>query len=98
MQKINLVYEDDYDDVDILLVPDYVAEDIQKILQEFFDWVAIPENGFRFKIELNGEKVLSIDTSEVVWWLENHVIKEGESVEVLKQHTTFCPEYPRGDL
>ena len=70
MQKINVVYDGCLENVDILLVPDDVADDIERITQEFFNWLAVPENGDRFRTAvIDGRKFLSIGTDEFIWWL-----------------------------
>lgn len=99
MKEINLLYDDDVHDVDILLVPDHIADEIEKVMFEFNAWLCVPENRERFMIsDAKGNKVLGIDTKEFVWWLENVKLCKSESVFVLEQHTSFRPEYPTADF
>ena len=98
MEKINLVFDDEYDDVDILLVPKAIADNIDAVVNEFFSWTAIPENGQRFVAEAFGKTVLGIDTKEFIWWLNEIKISGDEKAQVLEEHTSYCPEYPRADF
>ena len=38
MKKINLIFEEDMTDVDILLVPDNIYTKIDELAQSFLDW------------------------------------------------------------
>lgn len=55
MKKINIAYDYQYDDiagkltvageVDIVCVPDYICENLEQKVQEFFDWTDTPDSG-----------------------------------------------------
>lgn len=94
MKAINLVFENDLSDVDILLVPDNVAENIDCIVMEFFRWLHEPENGKRFLAPYKDRMELAIGTEEFLWWLNNCVTTEKAKSTIYKQHTRFCPNYP----
>ena len=95
MKCINLVYGDDYEDVDILSVPDEIVENIDKIMWDFFDWTEVPENKQQLLVkDVKGNNVLGIDTEEFLYWLNNIKITDGPKAVVIKQHTSMCPEYP----
>ena len=95
MKHINIVYDDYFDDADILLVPDYVAEHIKSVVMQFNKWLVIPENHGPFLVSTeNGAFCLSIDTEEFLWWLNNILITDDSKAVVVKQHTSFNPEYP----
>jgi len=95
MKYINLVYEDDYEDADILLVPDEIADNIDNVMREYFRWIKIPENNVRFLVKVGeGKEVLSIDTEGFLWWLNNVKLREGTKAIIEKQHTMIwqgCP-------
>lgn len=99
MRPINVVYEECYDHVDIVSVPEDIANDIESVVQEFFCWLIVPENKKRFLIphEKWGE-VLLIGAREFVWWL-NHIKLSGEEkASILQEDTTFVEEYPTADF
>ena len=95
MRYINLVYEDDYEDADILLVPDEIADNIDTVMREFFRWIKLSENNFRFKVKIGeGKEVLSIDTEGFLWWLNNVKLQGEAKATIEKQHTMMWKGYP----
>lgn len=94
MKKINVVYFEQYSDADILLVQDQFAENVDKMLQEFFDYVAAPENRNRFLVPLNGRMVLGIGTKELIWWLNNVAFPNNEEASIVKRNTNYCKDIP----
>lgn len=99
MKRINLVYEREYFDVDIALVPDEVADNIDHAVRTFENWLSNPQNSEPFaRYTENGERYLATDTKEFIWWLNNICCPEGEQSVVLEQHVYYHPEYPRADF
>ena len=99
MKYINLVYEDDYEDADVLLVPDEIADNIDDVMLEFFGWVKFPENNSRFLVKVGeGKKVLSIDTEEFLWWLNNVKLYGGTKATIEKQHTMMWQGCPNAEF
>ena len=98
MRGINLLFDEDYQDVDILEVPEKIAANIESIVREFNAWLCIPCNGARFLVETASEKkVLAIGTKEFVWWLNNVKLEEfdeKEKVKIVKQHTDYDDSLP----
>ena len=93
MKQINLICDDEFEDVDILLVPDTIAENVPEVQREFNRWLMNPQNAERFSREENGRQSLCIDTDEILWWL-NHVKLTGEEkASIVMQHTSYHPEY-----
>ena len=99
MRKINLVYDCDYDDVDILMVPDHVAEDIERVVMRFNHWLMDSENRKQFLAPYKGRMELSIGTKEILWWINHHERNEKDAVAtVYESHTNFCEDYPTADF
>ena len=95
MKKINIVFEDDLEDVDVLLVPEYIANDIERITQNFFDWVSAVKHQKLFEQKSTcGNTHIAVGTHAFVWWLNEYTTQNGDVVVILKEHTTYCPEYP----
>lgn len=95
MKKINVIFDDEFNDVDILLVPDDVAYNIEHVVQEFNQWLSLPDNRSRFVVEvINGYRVIGIGTEEFLWWLNNIQIKAEPKAAILEQHTKLIPNYP----
>ena len=99
MKKINLLYEYDYDDVDIILVPESIANNICDIVQEFQYWLSVPINKARFtKIGENGSPYLNVDTEEFLWWLNNVKLSGMPKASIVSQHGPWQKELPTADF
>ena len=95
MRSVNLLFEEEYDDVDIISVPDEIADNIDDVAQLFFKWLWIPENRQHFYVTLpDGKEALGIDTKEFLWWLNHVFLSSGKKAEIILQHTKYQPEYP----
>ena len=99
MKKLNLVYEYNYKNVDIVLVPNEVADHIDQVVQTFQDWLTNPQNSEPFaRYTENGFRYLTIGTNEFVWWLNNICYPNGEKTTVLERSVYYYPEYPMADF
>jgi hypothetical protein len=99
MKLINLVYEYDYDDVDIVSVPDHVCDNIDRVVQEFNDWTGNTRDHGWFVIDDKGKEVLATGTKEFVKWLnDNYFRYENKEIVVVKAHTKYNPKYPTADF
>lgn len=96
MRKINLVFDEVYNDVDILLVPDDIAEGIESVMLEFGRWLSCDEYAKYFRTGQG--KFLAIGTSEFLWWLNHIRIIEGTKASILEQHAEFDPLLPIAEL
>ena len=85
MQRINLVYDDMYDDADVLLVPDWVAE-------QAFYWP------MRYGEWLVSQGRTDMETEGFVEWLNAQISPEGEKVRILHQHITVDESEPSIDF
>ena len=95
LRRVNIVYEMDYNDADILWIPSNLANDIDDVAQEFFRWVGVPENGCRFLVKgEDGHEVLNIDTEEFLWWLNHIKITNEPKATIAVQHTSYDPHCP----
>lgn len=94
MQNVMILYFAE-EDADMLLVPDGVAGRIDAVAQEFFRWAADPASVHDFWVtHPSGRKVLALDTKEFVWYLNHHVISDGEKAEIVAQHIPYDSKYP----
>lgn len=94
MKKINVVFEEDYLDVDILLVPDSVAENLDAHVDAFFQWVRDSKNQEQFLVPYNGKMVLGIATKEFLYWINTQCKSCCPKAIIIKEHTKHCPDYP----
>ena len=99
MTKVNVVFDDELADVDIILVPDEIASNIEAIVQSFFNWAFEPENKPQFmKRTNNGRMVMSLGTHELIWWLNKYRIVDGPKAAIIMEHTTYCADYPSAEF
>ena len=99
MKRVYVVFDDEFDDVDILLVPDDIADNIERVVWEFNQWLRIPENRSRFVVKIiNGYGILSINTEEFLWWLNHVRIDTTQKATILTQHTKLVSDYPRAEF
>lgn len=105
MKLINILYDYEYDDVedtvivtdyvDIISVPDFVCDNLDSIVQKFFDWVSNTKNYDYYIKNANGEEVLDIGTNEFIKWLNNNYIQyENQEIRIVEEHTNYNPNYP----
>lgn len=93
MKQINIVYEDDFSDVDIILVPDIVAENLEEIGMIFLSWAEKEESDCWHIIE--GRKVCSVDTEDFMRWIDKRYFNsEHCKTSIVKQHTTMDVTLP----
>lgn len=92
MTKVNIVFDDVFDDVDIIAIPDEIAYKIEEIGQEFLDWVPDP-NDKDYWITINGNKCVVAETAGFIKWLNSYYCLEKGKAYVIATKTNFCPEY-----
>lgn len=94
-----MVFDDEFDDVDILLVPDDVADNIACVVWDFNQWLGIPENRSKFVVEIiDGSDALNIETEDFLWWLNHVRICTPQKAVILVQHTKLVNDYPRAEF
>lgn len=109
MKLINLLYDYEYDDiedtvivtgnVDIISVPDFVCENLDIIVQKFFDWVSSTREHGYFVKNASGHETLIVGTNEFVKWLnDNYSEYENQEIVVVEEHTKYNPNYPSAEF
>ena len=111
MKLINIAYDYEYDDndvlinmgaVDVVLVPDFVYDNLDEIVQKFFDWtdnVVRNANYKQFpeyweKLD-NGETVMNVGTEHFVKWLNNNYYYcENQKSVIIATEVQYNPSYP----
>lgn len=112
MKYINIVYEYDYDEttdsiinigkVDILLVPDFVCNNLNSIVPNFFDWVSREvyhaeksKHPEYWTYLSDGSACIGINSEHFVNWLnDNYFSCENQKSIVVKVETVYDPNYP----
>ena len=101
MKEIIIVYEYDYTDCDMVAVPDFVADNVEKYTQLFFRWLSkskdeIPSD--YYTINQNGDKILIAETDGFVEWLNKYVCPQEEKAFIVSQHGKYDDKYPMADF
>jgi len=99
MKLINILYADEYDDVDIVCVPDFIHDNVQMVVQKFNDWLSSTRDHGYYKKSSNGHEVLSVGTEEFVKWLnDNYIQCENKKIIVVEAHTKHNPDYSTAEF
>ena len=67
MKKVNVVYEYDFNEVDIILIPDFVEEKLNEYVQKFFNWLAQSTDSRFCKITKSGYGCLTTQVQKVIF-------------------------------
>lgn len=95
MPRINIVFDEDYGDSDIICVPQSVSDNIKHIPYDCSKWLYDNVNEHNFwSLAENGRKIVNFETESLIWWLNSFYIKDGEKAYVIIQHVECNPEYP----
>ena len=92
MIYFNVLYEGDKDDVDIICMPNNIAEKISALSQKFLDWLPIADSDIYWQI-LDGHKCSICETDGFVKWLNENYCKNSQKVSIIKQHVKFVNKY-----
>lgn len=111
MKLINIAYDYEYDEddvlidmgtVDVVLVPDYVYNNLDVIVQKFFNWTDnVVRNAksnehpeYWAKLD-NGEIVMNVGTEHFVKWLnDNYFNCEHQKSVIIATEVEYNPSYP----
>ncbi len=95
MKKINVAYDFDYNEdmdsieinglVDIMEVPDEIANNLDEYVQKFFDWFACAENN----------QAIGVNSDNFEAWINTVAdIKHNELAKVIETNVKFDPSLP----
>jgi len=94
MKGINIVYDNNEEDVDIVTVPDYVSDNISAVVQEFFDWLDLNDTHEYWMTDSNGLKYLEIETVAFIKWVNTfYGGNETEKSGLVLAHTKLNKNY-----
>lgn len=96
MRNINLLFDGNIDDVDIICVPCEIADNIVHIANLYFSWMHnnINEHSY-WVLGKNGTKILCYETESFIWWINNQYNQPNcnKQAFVVLQHTHLNSEY-----
>lgn len=92
MTKVNIVFDDIFDDADIIAVPDEIIFRIKELCQMFLDWIPL-ENDTEYWVDINNRKCLNKETDGFIKWLNSNYCQDFEKAYVVARNTNYSPEY-----
>ena len=92
MAKINIVFENDFEDADIISIPDYLLPTIVEIGQKFLNWIPSADDNDYFTI-IAGRQYFVAETDGFVKWLNTYDCRDTEKAFVVSSHTNIGSEY-----
>lgn len=92
MVSFNILYENDTNDVDIICVPDTIANEMHILAQMFLDWLPNAEDEMYWSTE-NNRRISVCETDGFIKWLNENYCRSIPKVYVVTQHTQFHKEY-----
>lgn len=99
MKKINIVYDGYLDDVDIIRVPDVVAENIEDVTQDFFNWMSSTSDHGFWRRDSKGNQHLECETEAFIEWINREFTEEyNEKASIILKHTKYNEEYPLAEF
>ncbi|MBQ3100226.1 MAG: hypothetical protein IJC50_04465 [Clostridia bacterium] len=99
MKYLNIIYEECYDDADIICVPDSIYDNIKEIVTQFLNWLpdAPKTDPDYWWLREDGNYGQILETVGFIKWLNNtHCQNEGNAF-IVKQNTNWDPEFGRID-
>ena len=98
MKRVNIIYDGDFADCDIIIVPDNMLSSMRDYLESIFAWLennrkreTLPEG---YYLLINGIKYPALNTQGIVNWLNKLIFGERVVVSIFKEHTRLDPKYP----
>ena len=91
MTNINILYDGQYDDVDIISIPSNMIGCIDKLAQEYLDWTP-PDDDVDNWVIINNKRCMSKGSLGFVNWL-NSMYCVNEKASIVSENVSFCPSY-----
>jgi hypothetical protein len=88
MVKVNIVFDDIFDDADIIAIPDELFLQIEEIGQAFLHWVLTTEDPDYWKL-INGRKCIIAETDGFIKWMNTTYCKDLEKCFVVARNTGY---------
>lgn len=92
MTKVNIVFDNVFEDADIIAIPDEIVPQIDVIGQEFLDWVPTTTDSDYWTI-VDGRKCLSVETDGFIKWVNSSYCLNIEKAYVVTRNTDYYPQY-----
>ncbi|MBQ2964423.1 MAG: hypothetical protein IJE14_07150 [Clostridia bacterium] len=91
MVNVNIVFDDVFDDADIIAVPAEIAPKIEEIGQEFLEWLSATKES-DYSTIIKGQHYVVAETDGFIKWLNAYHCKGSEKTRIIAQNTNYNPE------
>ncbi len=91
MVNVNIVFDDVFDDADIIAVPAEIAPKIEEIGQEFLEWLSATKES-DYSTIIKGQHYVVAETDGFIKWLNTRYCKATEKACIVAQNTDYNPE------
>lgn len=88
MMKVNIVFDDLFDDADIIAIPDALFSRIEELGQEFLHWVPTSDDPDYWTV-IDGRKCTVAETDGFIKWMNTAYCKDLEKCYVVARNTTY---------
>lgn len=91
MKRVQILFDDDPNDVDIIEIPNYMYMSIHELTQQYLHWKPPldDENGWTV---VDGRKTLLKETAGFVEWLTQYHCRADDKVRIIAQHVVYCAD------
>ena len=94
MKRINIIYDDIYNDVDIVSIPTEISDMLDEIVQAFLKWLpTAPLNDSDYWVFIGEKRVSNLETVGFVKWINDNYSISNKQAVIVCQHTDYQPEY-----
>ena len=95
MEKVIVIYDEHYNDVDVLGIPSKIVKNIIDLGKMYCEWLYSHHNDPQFCTVVNGVKCTILETEGFVNWLNFTVLKDdAEKATILETNVQFREGYP----
>ena len=92
MTKVNIIFDNDLEDADIIAIPDEIASKIEEIGQEFLHWVPNAQDDEYWTI-IDGKKYSIAETNGFIKWLNSYYCTQKNKAYIVARNTNYSPQY-----
>ncbi len=92
MTKVNIIFDNFLEDVDIIAIPDELATNIESLGQEFLKWVPNAEDNDYWTM-IDGRKYSVLETDGFIKWLNSYYCLKTEKAYVVARNTNYIPQH-----
>lgn len=95
MIKVNILFDDEYEDTDIIVVPKELSDKIATLANEFLHWTGPKDDKDYWGVDEKGNYFEIAETVGFIKWLNTFYCKGEKKAYVVAQHIAYdFNDYP----